>query len=136
MAIPSEQITCGGRSTTGNSYKRSSSSDVAALDQNAIECSTERSSSIVSILNVLKSPTVADIAYKRKTNTNAPPVGKRKHKGQSPSDLKGIEPNKRAKVFPREKLTVSGGKLFSSACHKEIGLKRSTIKNHVHCKYM
>ena len=60
-----------------------------------------------------------------------PPVGKRKHKGQSPSDPKGIESNKRVKEFPSGKLMVSGG---SFACREEIGLKRSTIKNHVHSK--
>ena len=33
--------------------------------------------------------------------------------------------------FPNEELKVSAGKLLCSACWEEVGLKRSTIHNHV-----
>ena len=36
--------------------------------------------------------------------------------------------------LPDEMLKVSAGKLFCSACREELGLKCSTVKNHINCK--
>ena len=33
--------------------------------------------------------------------------------------------------FPKEMLKVSGGKIFCEACREELGLKKSTIQNHI-----
>ena len=57
------------------------------------------SSSVISLLDRLKSPSAADIARKRLTKTN-PPVGKRPCRGSSSSDPKGIPPSKRVQEFP------------------------------------
>ena len=82
----------------------------------------------------LRAPTPAAIARKRQTKTNPPPVGKRQCRGNSVSDPKSVEPSKRVREFPNEQLKVSGGKLFCSACREELGLKRSTIQNHIRSK--
>lgn len=104
-----------------------SDGDTVASDSDSVASS---SSSVVSILDRLKSPVAADIARKRITKTN-PPVGKRPCRGSTSSDPKGIPPSKRVQDFPNEKLKVSGGKLFCTACREELGLKRSTVQNHV-----
>ena len=87
---------------------------------------------VVSLLDRLKSSMEAEISRKRKTKTNLSPAGKRRSQGKSASDPKGIEPSKRVKEFPNEQLKLSGGKLFCSACREELGLKSSTIRNHIH----
>ena len=47
-------------------------------------------------------------------------------------DPKSIEACKCVQeFFPNELLKVSGGKFFCAACREELGLKRSTIHNHV-----
>ena len=80
------------------------------------------SSSVISLLDRLKSPVAADIARKRQTKTN-PPIGKRPCRGSTSSDPKGIPPSKRVLDFPNEQLKVSGGKVFCTACREELGLK-------------
>ena len=55
---------------------------------------------------------------------------KRKCRGSSPYDPK-ICPNVRVQEFPNDKLCVSAGKLFCSACREELSLKRSVIVNHI-----
>ena len=89
------------------------------------------SSSIVSLLDRLKSPMPADISRKRQTKTNPPPIGKRQCRGNTASDPRSVEPSKRVQEFPNELLKVSGGKLFCTGCREELGLKRSTIQNHI-----
>ena len=110
-----------------------SSDSVIGLDSDQLigQSRGEPSSAVVSLLERLKSPAEVEIARKRKTKTNPPPVGKRRSQGKSASDPKGIEPGKRVKEFPNEQLKVSGGKLFCSACREELGLKSSTIQNHI-----
>ena len=62
MATAHEEETCSSCSATGNSYLQASTSDIVTLDVDAIE----RSSSIVTIFNMMKLPTVADITCKQK----------------------------------------------------------------------
>ena len=116
----------GGAST---SSPLSSVSDRLALDSD----SDTSSSFVVSLLDRLKLPTAADIAQKRQTKTiDSPPlVGKRQCRGIAISDPKSIDPSKCVQGFPNELLKVSGGKLFCAACREELGLKRSTIHNHM-----
>ena len=116
-------------SSGGCSSSRGSSSSISQEDT----CSSGSSSSEQppSLLERLKAPTAAAIARKRQTKTNPPPVGKRQCRGNAASDPKTIEPSKRVQDFPNEQLKVSGGKLFCSACREELGLKRSTIQNHI-----
>ena len=59
----------------------SSVSDRLTLDSDSD--GTAASSSVVSLLDSLKSPTAADIARKRQTKTNPPLVGKRQCRGNA-----------------------------------------------------
>ena len=43
-------------------------------------------------------------------------------------DLKGASVAQRVKEFSGEMITVSAGKLFSSACQEELSLKLNTMK--------
>ena len=42
-----------------------------------------------------------------------------------------MTPLQRVKEFPGEKVVVSRGKLFCSACREELHVKSSTVKNHI-----
>ena len=57
----------------------SSVSDRLTLDSD----SDGTAASVVSLLDSLKSPTAADIARKRQTKTNPPPVSKRQCRGNA-----------------------------------------------------
>ena len=85
---------------------------------------------MLSLLDCLKSPTSADIARKRKTQTNQPPKGKRRCKGPLVSDPKKVAPNQRVREFSEEPFIVSNGHLFCSACRESLSLKRSIIAHH------
>ena len=76
--------------------------------------SSTDSSSSKSLLDVLKAPTLVEIARKRDVRVNLPPSGKRRRRGASTSDPKGVDPHQRIKCFMNEPLTVSGGQLFFS----------------------
>ena len=76
-------------STSGaSSSPLSSVSDRLTLDSDSD--GTAASSFVVSLLDSLKSPTAADIAQKRQTKTNPPPVGKLHCRGNAVSDPKSI----------------------------------------------
>lgn len=91
---------------------------------------TQERSMVVSILDRLKSPTLSEISQSRKTKCN-PPTGKRKCRGRLSCDPKGVSASQRVQEFDNENFTVSQGCLFCSACHEQLSLKRSIIKNHV-----
>ena len=93
--------------------------------------SSTDSSSSKSLLDVLKAPTLVEIARKRAVRVNLPPSGKRQCRGASTSDPKGVDPLQRIKCFTNEPLTVSGGQLFCLACREVLGLKMSTLSNHI-----
>ena len=99
---------------------------ISACSSDSSECGSS-SSSVVSLLDRLKSPTPADIGRARKLKTNPPPVGKRHCKGGVTSDPKRVEPKKHVQVFPNEMLKTSTGKLFCEACQEELGLKKCFV---------
>jgi len=47
------------------------------------------------------------------------------------NDPKSIKPNQRYTEFVNKLFTVSGGKLFCTACREELSLEQSIIKNHI-----
>ena len=82
----------------------------------------------MSLLDSLKSPTAADIAQKRQTKTNPPPIGKRQCRGNAVSDPRVLRHVSASRsFFPNELLKVSGGKFFWAACREELGLKRRML---------
>ena len=91
------------------------------------------SSRTVSILDRWKCPRPSHLARKRKIAANSPPTGKRTCRGHggTASNPKNINPAQRVKENPNEALTVSGGRLFCSACREELALKKSSIESHV-----
>ena len=96
------------------------------------ELTSSSSSSVPSLLSVLRAPRLSDLARKRKTQTNNP--GKRKKTRSSSSacsDPKGVKPQDRLKKFPDEQLSVSAGKLFCKACREVLSLKSSSLSNHL-----
>ena len=108
---------------------------MAASDHSTGECSY--SNSKPSVLDRLKCPEASVCARKRKVKTN-PPVGvKRSQRSSLLSHTytpKSITPTQRVKEFPDEDLTVSGSRLFCTACKEEIGLKATVICLHVKSK--
>ena len=60
---------------------------------------SESSAVLRSLLDLLKSPTAAEINQKRKVKTSLPPVGKCRSGGNPLSDPKGIQPSKRVLEF-------------------------------------
>ena len=97
------------------------------------ECSYSTNSR-PSLLDRLKCPKPSAFARKRKVKTN-PPVGAKKSQRHSALSHtytpKSISPAHRVKEFPDEGLTVSGSKLFCTACREEICLKATVIRLHV-----
>ena len=83
-----------------------------------------------SLLSVLKAPTASNLSRKRVQAAN-PPSGKRRRRGTSTNDPKGIDPARRVKEYPNEQLSVSNKKLFCKACREELSLKKSSVENHI-----
>ena len=71
------------------------------------------STSVVSLLQRLKSPTPAEISCKRKINP--PPKGKRQCQEMASTGPKGVTLSQQVKEFPNEQVTVSADKLFCVA---------------------
>ena len=90
------------------------------------------SSSIPSLLSVLRAPRLSDLTRKRKTQTNpGKPHKKTRPTSSAASEPKGVKPQDRLKKFPKEQLSVSAGKLFCKACREELSLKSSSLSNHL-----
>ena len=89
------------------------------------------SSSIPSLLSVLRAPRLSDLTRKRKTQTNRGKRKKIRPSSSATSDPKGVKPQDRVKKFPDEQLSVSAGKLFCKACREELSLKSSSLSNHL-----
>ena len=85
---------------------------------------------MVSLLDRLKSPTSADIACKRKTQTNQLPKRKRRCKGPLISDLKKVAPNQCVREFSEEPFIISNGHLFCCDYRESLSLKHSIITHH------
>ena len=85
----------------------------------------------MSLLSRLNSPTLADLARKRKVRTN-PPKGIKKGKGAVAADPKNVSAADRVNSFPNEYLTLNYNKnLFCSACREPLALKKSVIDYHI-----
>ena len=104
---------------------------VTTTDSEAGLSGADSSGSVVSFLDRLKSPIHTEITRKQKLKTNRPPIGKCQCKGTVVSDPKSVESRKRIREFTNEMLKVSVGTLDCEACREELGLKKSTIQNHV-----
>ena len=90
------------------------------------------STSAVSLLSVLKAPTVSDLSRKQKIARNPAPVGKRRAKStNSQSNPRTIKPQQRVREYPKEPFTVASGKLFCQGCREELPLKKSSIEYHI-----
>jgi len=73
---------------------------------------------------------MSDLCRKRVVRKNLPKGAKQKISSCN-NDPKLMKPSQRCAEFSDESLTVSGGKLFCTACREELSLKRSIIKNSV-----
>ena len=88
-------------------------------------------SSTVSLLDVLKAPTVSNLSRKRSVARN-PPCGKRRSRPRSTSfDPKNVKPSQRVKEYQNKPFTVSNCKLFCKGYREEISVKKSSIENHL-----
>ena len=90
-----------------------------------------QSTSVVSLLNVLRAPRPSELARKRKMAVNKPPKGKRFTSGRESKGTVNIKPGQHIKEYPSEHFTISNGKLFCEACRKQLSLKKSTLNNHI-----
>ena len=89
-----------------------------------------------SILNALRAPTLSDLTHKRKVDSNPPPKGKRRARGEGASKPKRITAA-RVEEFPDECLSGTGpggAKLFCTACHEELSVKKTVIVSHIASK--
>ena len=92
---------------------------------------------VASLLDRLRSPSPTDFARSRKIRSNqppGPPRGKRTCRGALASDPNGRYSEATGERVPdraAEPFTVCHGQLFCSACHEQLSLKRSIVKNHV-----
>ena len=81
----------------------------------------------LSILDVLRAPIHTELTRKRKIDSNPPPKGKRRARGEGSSEPKTVSPRQRLNEFPNECLAVygkEGSKLFCNACLEELSLRR------------
>ena len=83
-----------------------------------------------SLLSVLKAPKASNLSRKQVQAKN-PPCGKRRCRGTSTYDPKGIGPAQRVREYPNEPFSVSNKKLFCKACREELSIKKSSVENHI-----
>ena len=77
------------------------------------------SSSIPSLLSVLRAPRLSDLTRKRKTQTNpGKPRKKTRPNSSAASEPKGIKPQDRLKKFPKEQLSFLQGNCFAKRAGK------------------
>lgn len=127
-----ESDECDNSSDLEITEERIAEADGGTDSEQGNELTSSSSSSVPSLLSVLRAPRLSDLVRKRKTQTNNP--GKRKKTRSSSSaasDPKGVKPQDRVKKFPDEQLSVSAGKLFCKACREELSLKSSSLTNHL-----
>ena len=76
-----------------------------------------KSSTQLTLLDRLKSPTLSDLARKRKLASNPanPPKGMKRGKGAVSHEPQSVTPSQRMREFPGENLSVLSGKLFCTA---------------------
>ena len=93
--------------------------------------SVSDSTDVPSLLSCLKQAPLACTNRKRKVAQNLPTERKRYKLPSSSNDPKRITPVQRLSEFPDQKLVVSRGRLFCTACCEEVALKKSIIELHV-----
>ena len=84
----------------------------------------------LSILDVLRPPTPSELTSKRKVDSNPPPKGKRRARGEGSTEPKTVSPRQRIDEFPDERLTVTGkggSRLFCNACREELNIINASI---------
>ena len=90
-----------------------------------VESSVSEGSSVLSLLDKLRSPVPSELARKRKVSTNPPLIGQKRLKGGSACTVfKSVSPQDRVREFADDSLCVSAGKLFCRACREELSVKR------------
>ena len=108
-----------------------SSTDHVSINSDSGDTSS-RTSSTASLLNVLKAPKPSSLSRKRTQARNPnPPRGKRRCRGTSTHDPKGIKPIQRVKEYPDELFSISNNKLFCKGCREELCVKKSSVANHL-----
>ena len=95
VEVPSDQ-------ESGNDPDESTS-----MEQTTSESLQSDSPSVLSLLDRLRSPTLADLARKRQLKQNPPPKGVKRGKGKEKGDPKNISANERVKTYPDEEFIVS-----------------------------
>ena len=85
-------------------------------------------STVSSLLDRLKSPTVSDLSRKTKVQTN-PPRGTKRGKGAVAAEP-SVSPSDRIREFPDEQLSTVLSKLFCNACRENVSVKKSVIIQH------
>ena len=127
-------------SSGSNSYCTTTTSSVSLSlstlsmsesEDNEREHSTGSTSTTISFLDRLRSPTPSDLAKKRTTKRNPPRNAKCLKPPKSAHNPKTVTPAMRAAQYSEEPFVVSRGKLFCEACREEVGLKKSVINKHV-----
>ena len=78
----------------------------------------------------MKAPKASSLSRKRAQARN-PPSGKRRCRGTSANEPKGIDPAHRVKEYRNEPFSVANKKLFCRACREELSVKKSVVENHV-----
>ena len=116
-----------GRSTFG------ASTDHVSINSDSGDADTSsRTSSTVSLLNVLKAPKLSSLSRKQTQARNLnPPRDKQRCRGTSAHDPKGIRPIQRVKEYPNEPFSISNNKLFCKGCREELCVKKSSVSNHL-----
>ena len=82
---------------------------------------------IFTVFNSLKAPKLSDLTRKWKVDSNPPPKGKRRARGEGANEPKTVTASQRVKEFPGESLATAGkggAKLFCTACREELSLKK------------
>ena len=89
------------------------------------ESSVSAGSSVLSLLDKLRSPVPSELARKRKVSTN-PPTACWLEMFSACTMLKSASPQDRVREFADDSLCVSAGKLFCRACREEL-MKKSVV---------
>ena len=100
-----------------------------SMDQSTSESLQSGSLTVISMLDYLRSPTLADLYRKRHLRQNHPPKGVKTGKGKEKGDPKRISARERVKSYPNEEFIVRSSKLF--CCKEVLALKKSSIEYHI-----
>ena len=122
-----EHSTTGTSGATGDDKAGSSATASTTSDSELEQLRT--GSTVSSLINRLKRPTVSDLSRKRKVQTN-PPRGTKRGKGAVAAEP-SVSPSDRIREFPDEQLSTVLGKLFCNACRENVSVKKSIIIQHI-----